>query len=203
MKVKAVMLILDYDLYPRHYVDPYHVTTLREAIRSGAELPPVIADKETKKVVDGFHRITANIKEFGEATEVEVEWREYADDAELFADAITFNASHGRSLYKTDWVRCVAIGRELGIEIDRVATLLHVTREKLERVEQKRVTLNDDGRHTALKPGQEHWAGKSLSFRQKQATKSTFGDIRKMASVLAQNLDAGMLDLENQEFVIF
>lgn len=52
-------LILDYGLYPRHSIDSQHVSYMVESIRAGVALPPVVIDKKSKRVVDGFHRVTA------------------------------------------------------------------------------------------------------------------------------------------------
>ena len=60
-------LMLDYNLYPRHVVDEQHVHYIVEAMRSGAEMPPVVADKRSKRVIDGFHRVTAVKKMHGDS----------------------------------------------------------------------------------------------------------------------------------------
>jgi hypothetical protein len=201
-KIQAAKLVQDMNLYPRHYVNPYHVTTLREALKAGIEFPPVIADRETRKVIDGFHRIAALLRHLGDAVEVAVEWRDYKDEAEMFQDAIRLNANHGQKLYKTDWVRCAAIGEDLGITVEIVADCLSITVEKLEHVCEVRTTANGDrAKSTVLKPGQEKWAGKRLSAKQQAAVRSTFGEIKRFAAVLASNLEAQLVDLDDAEFV--
>lgn len=202
-KIKAATLIMDSNLYPRHYVNEYHVSELREALRAGVELPPVIADRKTKKVIDGFHRIQATLRERGDGADIAVEWRDYGTEAEMFSDAIRANASHGQKLYKTDWVRCTVLGKDLGIEVDEIATLLNVTVEKLTHTMEVRVATNGkDGKQViALKRGQEKMAGKRLTARQRDAVRSTFGEIKRFAAVLAANLEAGLVDLDDNEFV--
>src|SRR5688572_13414948 len=54
--IKASELVEDFDLYPRGDVDGTHVLSLVQALEAGVELPPIIACKKTKRIVDGFHR---------------------------------------------------------------------------------------------------------------------------------------------------
>ena len=64
-KVLAASLVLDFNFYPRHKVDDYHVSEIRASMQAGVIMPPVRADKASKRVVDGLHRVTAALKEGG------------------------------------------------------------------------------------------------------------------------------------------
>ena len=96
--VKATELVQDYDLYPRAQVDGYHVREIAEALEAGVSMPPVIAEKGTKRVVDGFHRIRAAQKIHGATAKIEVVFKVYGSEAELFREAMRLNADHGRNL---------------------------------------------------------------------------------------------------------
>jgi hypothetical protein len=78
--VLCVELVQDYSLYPRTVTDDAHVARLVEALRAGETFPPVVADKASRRVVDGFHRIKAYIRAEGDEAKCAVEWRDYADD---------------------------------------------------------------------------------------------------------------------------
>src|SRR5436190_4972945 len=98
-RVPASTLVLDYNLYPRHKLDPVNLRTLNEALDAGEALPSVIADKTSKRVVDGFHRTTVALRR---NVDVAVEWRTYKDDAAMFLDAVALNARHGVPLEPFD-----------------------------------------------------------------------------------------------------
>src|SRR5688572_26888007 len=98
-------LIIDKDVYPRREVDGDHVFNLMEAIRTGAEVPPIVICKISKRVVDGVHRLTALQRLHGADYEVECIEKTYKNDAELFLDAIKYNSSHGRHLSRDDRAR--------------------------------------------------------------------------------------------------
>ena len=87
-KMKAAELVLDFDLYPRNSLDPHNVKNIIEAISSGIELPPVIADRKSKRVIDGFHRVRGNLRLFGDDAEISVIEKDYRNEAAMFLDAM-------------------------------------------------------------------------------------------------------------------
>ncbi len=125
-KIKAVLLIEDFDLYPRTRVDSTHVNDMIAAMRSGQALPPVHADRAGKRLVDGWHRRRAALKLFGkDAAVLEVIWHDYADDRELFEDAVRMNAGHGRKLTAYDRARIKLIWDGLHGEPERYSTMVY------------------------------------------------------------------------------
>ena len=76
-KIKAVMLIMNNDIYPRSEINKQKIADYKEALRSGVVFPPVIADRKTKEAIDGFHRIKSFIAVKGETAEINVEFRDY------------------------------------------------------------------------------------------------------------------------------
>jgi len=87
--IKLADLVLDFEIYPRNDVSSTHVTALVDAFEAGEEIPPIIADAKSKRVVDGFHRVRMHDR-LGHET-VEVELRTYKNEAALFADAVRLN----------------------------------------------------------------------------------------------------------------
>ena len=57
-EIAIAEVVLDFDLYPRSQIDSQHVSSMCEAERAGAEFPPIVIDKKSKRVIDGFHRYT-------------------------------------------------------------------------------------------------------------------------------------------------
>lgn len=129
--IKASELVEDFDLYPRGDVDSSHVLSLVQAIESGVSLPPIIACKNTKRIVDGFHRRRAFMRLGGEDAEVAVVLKTYKSDAELYAEAMLANAAHGRRLTPVDYSRATTKARALGMDDLTIAKCLHLTVEKL------------------------------------------------------------------------
>ena len=82
-KMNLCDLVLDFSLYPRVSVDSTHVRRLHEAFLSGVTLPFVIVDEKSKRVVDGFHRVTMWKQELSADAEVGVEVRSYKTEADL------------------------------------------------------------------------------------------------------------------------
>ena len=104
-KMKLADLDFDESLYPRKGgVDEQTVNMMGRAFDAGATFPPIVADKATKKVVDGFHRGRMYLKKG--LAETEVELVSYKTVADLFLDAVRRNATHGRKLSPWDHVHC-------------------------------------------------------------------------------------------------
>jgi hypothetical protein len=156
--VKAAVLVEDFDLYPRADVDSTHVAHIADAIEAGVEMPPVIACRKTKRIVDGFHRRRAHIRVFGDDADIRVVWNEYASEAELFEEAMRLNAAHGRNITSSDRTKCAIMANKLGISSDRIADALHVTVEKIESLLQYKVRVEGSRTPAILKYPVRHLA---------------------------------------------
>jgi len=126
VKLKICELVFDSTIYPRHNIDAYHVNDIARAIQSGAEMPPIVVEKRTNRIVDGFHRGKAYFKLYDDSYEIEVVQKSYKDERLLFLDAIRFNSGHGKGLDKHDKTHCAIMAKNLGIDAKDVASALHV-----------------------------------------------------------------------------
>jgi hypothetical protein len=172
--VRAALLVEDLGIYPRFAVDQIYVRRLAEALLAGESLPPVVADRESKRLVDGFHRRRAYIAAYGPEAEVPVVWKEYKDTREMFLDVLRYNARHGKRLTTGEEVRCVLIGEELGVSREVVAEALGIRREVLEgRVERR--TAEGVVERVALKPALAHLAGGRLTSEQEELNRRLGG----------------------------
>jgi len=161
-KMKLSKLSLDYELYPRERIEPFNVTQMIEALKAGRELPPVVIDRKSRRVVDGFHRVRAYQKLYGLDAEIPVEVRDYKNDAEMFSDAVCLNASHGRQLSTYDRARCIAKAEALKLDPQVISSMLNMTVERIGEMKQQRfATYKMEPR--VLKRTTAHLAGRELT----------------------------------------
>lgn len=135
--MKAVMmpiekLVEDFKLYPRTDVDEkVHVTNIAEAILAGVPIPPIVADVQSYRIVDGWHRKRAYQRLKYEA--VPCILKQYDSEADMFEDAVRLNATHGRPLSMYERKRCIEIAQELGLSLERITKALAVRVELAEK----------------------------------------------------------------------
>lgn len=174
-RVKLNKLILDYKFYPRQRIDRYHVDEIIEAIKAGVHVPPITAGKGSNIVSDGWHRIEAFRRLWGDDAEIEVDLKEYASEAEIFQDAIRLNASHGQGLTAMDEAHCLSKAKEFKLEPAIVATLLNITTERADELVSNRLALSAEGT-IVLKGSTAHLAGKLLTKEQVDYNKKAGGN---------------------------
>ena len=201
-KMKAAELVLDFGLYPRNNVDEHNVKNLVDALAAGTELPPVIIDRKSKRVVDGFHRVRAHLRLFGDNAEIDVITKNYKNDAELFLDAMRYNASHGAKLDTCDRTHCVIIAERLSIPLDAVAGALHMPERNLGALRNDRTAQGPGGLAVALKRTNRHFAGLQLTKVQEEANRRSSG----MNQVFYVNqiidlIESKLLDTEDKKLL--
>ena len=196
--VPLASLVEDFSLYPRHGVDEVHVSDLVRSIEAGNDLPVIVVEEGTLRLVDGFHRARAYRRALGDDGKVEVELRTYASEAELFEDAARLNAGHGRKLNRVDQVRVVYRARELGLDDDRIASALAVPTERV-KVLAVRVAETPSGDHRALKLGAHHLAGRTLTDEQIKVVRQMRGArTGRLVSELRMLLESGVANLNDE-----
>ena len=122
--VKAIELILDFALWPRHEangLDQTNVKRMREAIRAGVELPKVIVNAPDMRVIDGFHRVRAHLQELGDDAKIKTDMRVYESEADMFQDAVHFNAIQGLALSPKDRAHSLLKARRFKIPTSAIA----------------------------------------------------------------------------------
>lgn len=195
--IKASTLTLDYSLYPRHRISEDNARRIREAMEAGIVTPPVIADRKTKKVIDGFHRVTAALQIDANA-EIQVELRDYKDNAARFQDAIVLNANHGLGLTAYDRARCVALGQRFGMELPMIALALSTTADRIEKILAHKMAVID-GKPVPIKGSVRHLAGQELSDKQQRGmTKSAGSHQLFMVTQLINLIENDLLDKSNR-----
>ena len=160
-------LVLDRDLSPRARLNSNHVRQLAEAIRAGAKLPPIVVERGTSRVVDGFHRVEAYRRVYGQEALIEAGERDYAGEGELFLDSVRLNAIHGSRLATYDQLRCISIAERLSIDPSLIAGALSVRPSYVGELSIRRTgTELSTSAPVPLKRTIEHMRGRSLNAAQ-------------------------------------
>lgn len=163
---QANSLIIDKDVYPRREVDGDHVFNLVEALRTGATFPPPIVCKVSKRIVDGAHRVTAIQRFNGSDTDIDCIEKTYKSDADLFLDAVKYNAANGRHLSRDDRERIAEIGDKLEVDESMLAKSLQISESVLGGLRAAREGSDERGQNTVrrtLSSRQREQEGRSSS----------------------------------------
>ena len=195
--VRLGELVIDDGILPRAALNFAHVDTLKNAVLAGESLPPIIAERSTRRVVDGLHRYKMYVQLYGEGHEVEVDFRDFADDNELWLAAVAANATHGLAYTTYDRRRILVEAEKRGISRDVISTAIRMPVEKADKKiadgsafvkttagNRERVALR-----TALKP----LAGNLLTKKQEEANKQSSMKAEYHAEALVKLLRAGLL----------
>jgi len=195
-------LVLDFDLYPRSQVDSHHVTELMEAMKAGVALPPVLIDKKSKRVIDGFHRVKGRGRLDGPGAEIEVFEKTYRDDKAMLLDAIRLNAGHGRALSAYDRAHTILLAGKLGIADKVLAGALSVTVGRVDSLRASK-SATSAGLTVPIKRTIRHMAGRKLTRPQVKAN-GKLGGMNQLFYVrqIITLIESDLLDTENDELLI-
>lgn len=167
-------LVFDPDLYPRMDVSDYHVGEIIRAMEGGHQLPPVIADRKTRKLVDGAHRWHAAVRKGVE--EIACEFRDYEDDAAMFRDACLLNSAHGLNFTTRDRLKVIEVGQQLGLKELDFAMLLRTSESYIRAIMPRYATVQlgqkaQKAERVPLKASTRHLSGKTITPQQADAIK--------------------------------
>ena len=165
---------LEFDpaLYPRIEVSDYHVNEIVKAMEGGHALPPVVADRKTRKLVDGTHRWHAAIKRGVE--EIACEFRDYADKAEMFKDACLLNSANGLNFTARDKLKVIEVGQQFGLKELDFAMLLRTSESYIRVLMPRYATVQPDQKtekvkKIPLKASTRHLSGRTITPQQADA----------------------------------
>lgn len=194
-------LVYDFDLYPRGSVDSHHVGEIAAAIQAGSELPPIVIDKKTKRIVDGFHRSKAYRRVYGDDYEIMCIEKTYKSEKDLFLDSMRYNASHGRALTQHDKVHCLIMAEKFKIEPELLGQALNITVGRIGQLTTERVGLIGKA-PVALKRTVRHMAGQQLTQVQSDANKKLSGMNQSFyVNQVITLIESDMLDLDDQNLM--
>jgi hypothetical protein len=203
--IKLSELVFNFEFYPRAKVDSYHVAHLTEAYRSGAELPALIVDKESKNIVDGFHRGYALERLHGKDAIAKVILKSYPDRAAMFLDAMVYNGGHGRNLSTFDRAHCVILAERYGIEPEQIAASLAITIQSVGELRQNRVgrLKGKGGVATPLKRTLRHMVDQPMTEGQVEA-QTKLGGMEQLFYVnqIIVLIENDLLDVDNPKLML-
>ena len=192
-------LNMDHTIYPRDHFDTVNVGYMVDALNAGNTLPPIVVCRSTRKVIDGFHRIEATKKYAGATATIKVEWRDYATDAERFADAIQLNARHGFRLTRRDQALCIIKAQALGLTMSTISAALSITQHKADALIVQRLANDSHAQPYALKRTMQHYAGQTLTAEEEDYNKHA-GGLNQLFYVnqVIMMLESGTEDSNNE-----
>ena len=197
-KVKAVELIFDWSLWPRHKAESLDSTNLRQirdALRAGVLFPPVIISHDMR-IVDGFHRTRAVLDVGGPGATICAEVRMYKNDADMFLDAGRLN-NHGLKLGPIDRAHFILKAQKMSIPNEAIASVLGMDREKMIEFVNDRTAINPDGETIPLPAGARNLAGLVLTREQEHFARTANGCLPGMyARMLINALKADALTID-------
>lgn len=164
--VKLEELIFDETIYPRLKIDRLNVNRMKDAVAAGCKLPPIIADRASKRYVDGIHRRQVAIEL--NQKEIAVEWRDYATEEDMLLDAIALNSAHGRPLSPFEVARCLLLTGRAKIKAEKLAKALGITMARLREIRLSREATvgKGNGQTVVLKRTVTHLVGQELTEEQ-------------------------------------
>jgi hypothetical protein len=192
-------LVEDLSVYPRAGISSTNVSNLVQALEAGAELPLMVADRASRRVVDGFHRRRALLTVLGSDAHVEVDLRKYRSEAELLAAAVSMNTDHGLPLAQIDRRRAVLRLGDMGVDDDTIARALHVPLPRIEKIRVQVVNVvNSQGSVLRVEPVKRplfHLQGRTMTTAQARAHRRAPGTSYSL--LVSQLSDALKFDLIN------
>jgi len=202
-QIKVAELMFDYTLYPRNNIDAGNVRFLVDAISAKVDLPPIVVEKDSLRIVDGFHRGKAYLRVLGEDGEITVLPRKYKSEAHLFLEAMRLNANHGVKLDPCDRMHCLIIADRLKIDEEEVAGALNMPTERLAKLRSTRTGFTKNGQPLALKNTiRKQFAGKKLTKRQEEANGKFSGWSQVFyVNQVIELIESNMLDVENESLM--
>lgn len=212
-KVKAVELVFDWNIWPRHEagdLDSTNLARMKNAVLAGVKLPPVLVNIADNRIVDGFHRTQNALNMYGDGAEIEVIYKSYKNDAEMFMESARLNNQHGLPLSPRDRVHVFLKARKMKIPIPAIAEALGMDPEETRKFIEKRTAKNKQGETVPLSGGALSLAGKVLTQKQEDYVRSCPGTSAQLyarlllnalkadAIILNEGILATLLDLKNK-----
>lgn len=179
-KVKVIELVFDWNLWPRtkaEDLDSTNITKLKDALRAGVELPPVVVNRKDYRIIDGFHRTRAYLALYGDAAEIPVDFRDYTSEDDMFLDSGRMNAIHGLALSPQDKTHFILKCKRRGIPIKKICEALGLDTERFKTFLEKRTATTKKGEVIPLPGGAMNLAGKTLTAEQEHFARTSNGMI--------------------------
>lgn len=201
-KVRAIELVFDWNLWPRQSaqkLDSTNLARMKAALRAGFTMPPILVNKKDNRIVDGFHRVRSILDVFGDDGPVEVLYKDYDSEADMFLEAGSTNHHHGLVMSPKDRAHFISKCRKMKIPWPAIAEALSSDPESLKEFVKKRTAKTESGETIPLAAGAMALAGKTLTPAQEHFAKTANGCMPEMyISMLLNALNAEGLVLTDK-----
>jgi hypothetical protein len=190
VRMRAADCVMDWDLWPRREagkLDSSNIIKLRDAVKTGIELPPIIIDAKSKRIIDGFHRHRMYTRTFGDGVEIDVEVREYASEAEMFLDAMRYNTVHGLGLSTEDKTKCLVKALTFGLSLEDTAKALGLTDDRAEILKNRGLAVTSDDTVVTIPNGAKGAVRRVGDEQDRVGTAKSIPDVVKKAVPVLTN----------------
>jgi ParB-like chromosome segregation protein Spo0J len=190
MKIAIDKIVIDESIYPRNGVSALNLTRLKHALESGVRFPPITIEAKTNRLVDGRHRYEL-YKLCGLKT-IEATEKVYKNEADLFADAVRLNISHGIPLDHYTIRNAILRLETYGYSKQAISEIVRLPAPQIEKIE--RGFANDEsGKPLALKGGLSHLHGQTLDQQQQELNRRYSGTratraVQQLIGLLANDM---------------
>jgi len=184
-------------------VDDTHVKHIAEALLAGVEMPNVIAQAETFRIVDGIHRERATRRAFGDDAKIRVELYTYESEAELLLDAVRLNACHGRNMTTSDRAHAILLAGRLKAPVEDLARALNITVERMEEIKTTlTIKVEDTRQRIPLKMPIRFMTGRELTKKQAAVVPRLGGNSALFwVHQLCMLIESDMIDTSNEKLM--
>ena len=130
-QVRLADIVIDLSIRTRE-PERYTIAIYRQALKAGTVFPPMVLERETKRLVCGHHRYGMYRLEYDPEELVPCLLESYPSELALWERAVADNAEHGRPLDTWDKKRIALQMERLGGDKEKIASLLGVSVGRLE-----------------------------------------------------------------------
>jgi len=140
----------DWELYPRMNVNWLTALKYADAMKTGADFPPIVIGMYRGKryVIDGWHRVEA-LKLLDESY-VKAVVKPFGTWTDMFVEAVKLNITHGRAISPWEKARIIHKLKGLKFTLEQITEIVRVPVDKIERFAAK-VVIGPDGKPLYLK----------------------------------------------------
>ena len=201
IRVKAIELVFDWNLWPRQSaqkLDGTNLARMKEALKSGFTLPPILVSKKDLRIVDGFHRTRAILDVFGDNAEIDAVLKDYESDADMFLEAGATNHHHGLPMSPKDRAHFISRCRKYKITWPAIAQALNMDAAKVKEFVTNRTAKAVSGETIPLPASaSKQYAGKQLNEQEEHyvRTETGYGGPSMHVSILINAIRAGSIDM--------
>ena len=167
-QVQIKDIVKDMELSPRMKVDWIKVYQYQQALKAGAEFPPIELGLLQGKLylLDGWHRTQAFQNE--KRTHITANIRPCNSKEEMFIIALEFNIKHGFPLTGQEKTRAVDKLKDLKWDDEAISQLMYIPVGKIEKFTLRVVTNQLSGKKTYLKYNAMNMARQNANIQPEQ-----------------------------------